>query len=305
MAFPPADESWDVVVIGGGPAGLVAATYLARFRRSVLLVDADRSRVGKIPRSHNYPGVADGVAGSDLLAALRLQASKYPIRTETGTVERLARGSEGFQLFWAGRTVGAPTVLLATGASDVEPAMPHLSEALRDGALRYCPVCDGYEVIGQAVGVIADGPKGVDEALYLRNFTERLTLFFVSGQTTLDEGDRRRLRDAGIGCVLEPIRSLRLWNRRVTIVHGEAETVCDSVYCALGMRVHSDLAIQLGTEVDEAGYLMTDKHQRTSVPGLYAAGDVASGLNQIAVAVGEAAIAAAAIHQALRSQRRA
>src|SRR3982751_3579954 len=77
MAFPPADERWDVVVIGGGPAGLVGATYLARFRRSVLLIDADRSRVARIPRSHNYPGVADGVAGPDLLAALRQQASKY------------------------------------------------------------------------------------------------------------------------------------------------------------------------------------------------------------------------------------
>ena len=301
--FPLEDERFDVVVVGGGPAGLVGATYLARFRRSVLLVDANRSRVAKIPRSHNYPGVVDGVAGVDLLAALREQAAKYRVRTETGTVDRLGQDPEGFQVSWAGHTVRARAVLLGTGASDVEPAMPHASEALRDGALRYCPVCDGFEVIGQAVGVIADGPRGVSEALYLRHFTERLTLFLASGESALGDLDRRRLAEAGIRCVLEPIRSVRLWNRRVTVGHGEAETVCDSVYCALGMRVHSDLAVQLGTAVDEAGYLVTDKHQRTSVPGLYAAGDVASGLNQITVAAGEAATAAAAIHQALRSKR--
>jgi thioredoxin reductase (NADPH) len=158
-------------------------------------------------------------------------------------------------------------------------------------------------VIGQAVGVLADGPHGVSEALYLRHFTERLTLFLATGESALSDLDRRRLAEAGIRCVLEPIRSVRLWNRRVTIKHGEGETVCESMYCALGMRVHSDLAVQLGATVDEAGYLVTDKHQRTSVPGLYAAGDVASGLNQITVAVGEAATAAAAIHQALRSKR--
>lgn len=190
---------------------------------------------------------------------------------------------------------------MATGASDVEPAMPHVAEALREGALRYCPVCDGFEVIDQDVGVIADGPPGVREALYLRDFTDRLTVFVAGGGSRLDAGDRRRLAQAGIACVGEPIRSIRLWNRRITVSHGDGETVCDSVYCALGMRIHSDLAVQLGAHTDESGYLVTDAHQRTSVPGLYAAGDVVSGLNQIAVAAGGAAIAASAIHQALRS----
>jgi thioredoxin reductase (NADPH) len=202
---------------------------------------------------------------------------------------------------WAGRRIRARTVLLATGASDIEPAMPHVSEALRDGALRYCPVCDGFEVVGQAVGVIGNGPHGASEALYLRHFTDRLTLFLASPHAPLSDDDRNRLSEAGIACVVEPIRSIRLWNRRVTIVHGEVETVCDSVYSALGMRVHSDLALRLGARVDEGGYLVTDKRQQTSVAGLYAAGDVASGLNQITVAAGEAAVAASAIHQSLRA----
>jgi len=173
---------------------------------------------------------------------------------------------------------------------------------VRNGALRYCPVCDGFEVVGQEVGVIADGPAGVREALYLRDFTDRLTVFLQQGAEAIGDDERLRMREAGIRWVDEPIRSIRVWNGRVTISHRDGESSCDSVYCALGMKVHSDLALQLAARVDDSGYLQVDAHQRTSVPSLYAAGDVASGLNQISVAVGAAAIAAAAIHQQLRTR---
>jgi len=83
----PENRRFDAIVVGGGPAGLIAATYLARFRRSVLVVDADRSRVARIPRSHNYPGMPEGIAGPELLAALRAQVAAYPIETMTGTVD--------------------------------------------------------------------------------------------------------------------------------------------------------------------------------------------------------------------------
>ncbi|NUZ07320.1 FAD-dependent oxidoreductase [Piscinibacter koreensis] len=290
----------DVVVVGGGPAGLIGATYLARFCRSVRVVDAGRSRAAKIPRSHNYPGFADGIAGADLLASLRAQVERYAIATSVGEVERIEPEGDGFVVTWVDGALRARAVLLATGASDIEPPLPYAAEALRDGALRYCPVCDGFEVVGQAVGVIGDGRPAVNEALYLRDFTDRLTVFMAAGAAGIGDDDRRRLAAAGIGWVAEPVRSLRLWEQRVTVCHGDAETVCDSVYSAFGMRVHADLAVRLGAEVDAAGYLATDRHQQTSVPGLYAAGDVASGLNQISVASGGAAIAAAAIHQALR-----
>jgi len=294
-------QKFDAIVVGGGPAGLIGATYLARFRRSCLVVDADRSRVAKIPRSHNYPGVAEGITGPKLLASLRRQVAAYPIERMSGAVEAIERDGDAFRVHWPGGEAVASAVLLSTGATDVEPAMAHLAEALREGALRYCPVCDGYEVVDQAVGVIGAGPAGIAEALYLRHFTNRLTLFLDGAELEMSDRDRKRLADAGITWQAEPIRSLRLWKQRVTVSHGEAETVCDSVYCALGMRVHSDLAMRLGAEADDQGYLFTDAHQRTTVPGLYAAGDVASGLNQITVAAGGAAIAASAIHQLLRS----
>ena len=288
-----------MLVVGAGPAGLIAAVYLARFRRSVVLVDAGHSRAVRIPRSHNYPGFTDGITGTQLTAALRDQARHYGIEPTAGKVTSLRHGGPGFEAQWEGGAAFSRAALLATGAADVEPRLPHLAEALQAGALRYCPVCDGFEVIDQHVGVLVDGPAGVSEALYLRHFTPRVTVFRADAGVRLAPPDRTRLERHGIRLAAEPLASARLWQGRVTLRHGDDETVCDTVYCALGMDVHSELAVGLGAEVDETGYLRIDAHQRTSVPGLYAAGDVASGLNQISVASGGAAIAASAIHREL------
>lgn len=165
--------------------------------------------------------------------------------------------------------------------------------------MRYCPVCYGFEVIGQHVVVLISGPQGVREALYLRHFTDRLSAFRVSETVELTPDDAQALSAAGIKSVAATVRSVRLWDGRVTINHGDAETTCDTLYSALGMRVHSESATALGAVSDPLGYLDTDQHQQTSILGLYAAGDGASGLNQISVATGEAATAASAIHRAL------
>jgi thioredoxin reductase (NADPH) len=299
---PEGDPSPEVLVIGGGPAGLAAALYLARFRRRVLVVDGGRSRAAKIPCSHNYPGFADGVAGSALLAAMRRQAEAHGVRIVSGDVEALSRHGEGFRARWTGGEALAPKVVLATGVSDVPPAMPHLQQALQEGALRYCPVCDGYEVIGKSVGVVVDSGSDVGEALYLRHFSERLTVFLASPEVRFDTAQRQRLAEAGIGLVDAPVSSIRLWEGRLTLRHGDDESVVDSLYGALGLKVHSQLAIALGAE-HEQGYLLVDGQQQTTVPGLYAAGDVVKGLNQITVGVGEAAVAASSIHRALLEWR--
>lgn len=293
QSFP----SFDTLVIGGGPGGLTGALYLARFRRRVLVVDEGCSRAARIPRSHNMPGYPDGVMGAELVASVRRQAERYGARMTVGRVDSLEKVEDGFIARWGAEGARARTVLLATGASDIEPPVPYLAEAVRTGALRYCPVCDGYEVIDQAVGVVADGPAGVREAIYLRGFTPRLTVFPVSGEVVFSAEERRQLAEAGVVLSTEPVGSIRLWSGTVTVRHGDRETPCDSLYGALGMQVHTELVP--GAERDGSGYLVTDRHQQTSIDGVYAAGDVAQGLNQISVAMGEAAIAASAIHLAL------
>jgi thioredoxin reductase (NADPH) len=291
----------DAMVIGGGPAGLTAALYLARFKRSVALVDAGESRAAKIPLSHNVPGFAGGVAGSALLEAMRRHVDAYPVERIQARVTSIEPLDGAFDVVWPGGRAIARCVLLATGASDFEPSMPHLGEALREGALRYCPVCDGYEVIGQAVGVLADSAAGVEEALYLRHFTDRVSLFRASADVRFTSRDRQRLTRAGVGLSNALVTSLRLLpENRVLLQHGDQQAaICDSVYAALGMRVHSDLAAAAGARCVRDGYLVVDRHQRTTLSGLYAAGDVAAGLNQISVAVGGAAVASSAIHRAL------
>lgn len=294
-----AQPDFDAVVVGGGPGGLTAALYLARFRRRVLLVDAGASRAASIPRSHNYPGFPGGVTGADLLGAIRSQAQEYGVEFASGRVEAVSRQGDGFELRWPGGAATARMVLLATGVSDVAPDMPHIAQALHEGALRYCPVCDGYEVIGQAVGLIADSRADLFEALYLRHFTPHLTLFIVSREVAFSDAQRRELDAAGIRLVAEPITSIALADDGVVVQHGSGRTRCDSLYSALGTRVHSDLAAGLGARCDEHGYLHVDEQQQTGIAGLYAAGDVVRGLNQISVAVGGAAQAAAAMHLAL------
>lgn len=291
----------DVVIVGGGPAGITAAIYLARFRRSVIVIDANQSRVSKIPRSHNYPGFIEGISGNSLLERLRSQLKSYPVQKVNATVERVQHTKSGFILAWPGGTAQGQLMLLATGVTDIPPAMPHVLEALRTGALRYCPVCDAYEMIDKAIGVYADGPGGVQEALYLRHFTSDLTLFMENGSTILTSSDRQQLTNAGIRCIDEPVRSIYHFNNRVTVTHGEAETACETLYCALGLNVRASLGKALEAQTDDSGYLVVDAHYKTTVDGLYAVGDVAQGLNQIAVAEGGAAIAASAMHQQLRS----
>jgi thioredoxin reductase (NADPH) len=296
----------DSLVIGGGPAGLTAAVYLARFRRSVLLVDAGHSRAAGIPLSHNHPGAADGVSGAALVGALRAQAERYPVRFVHGRVEHLASTDGGFDAICTdGTHVRAATVLLATGASDVEPPLPHAAKAVREGLLRYCPVCDGYEVIDQAVGVLARDAHGAHEALYLRRYTDRLCLFTDGHGERLDAALRQRLQQAGIVCIDEPTHGITLQGQQVAVHHGDTTTHCDSLYAALGLRVHAELAIGLGAAANDDGYLQVDAHHRTTVRGLYAAGDVARGLNQISVAYGGAAIAASAMHLEMNAREAA
>ena len=292
----------DALVIGGGPGGLTGALYLARFRRRVLVIDAGASRAARIPRSHNYPGFVEGIPGAELVAAMRAHAERYGARFAAGRVEAIERTPAGFVARWEDGEATAPLLLLATGASDVEPSMAHLAEARRRGALRYCPVCDGYEASGRAVGVIAERPSELGEALYLRHFTDRVTLFVVSDDVAFSDAERRRLDESGVRLVAEPVHGIRLRDGGgVAVGHGGAVTECDALYAALGLQVHSQLATALGALHDDDGCLIVDAHHRTSVEGLYAVGDVAKGLNQIAVATGGAAIAASAMHLALQT----
>lgn len=294
-------EPLDCAIVGGGPGGLTAAIYLARFRRSAVLLDAGGSRARWIPESHNCPGFPSGVSGRDYLARLTVQARSCHARIESDaitSIEATASRRDGGAFVLAGQQADftARTVILATGCEDVMPSLAGLEDAVGCGAIRLCPVCDGYEAIDRDIAVHGPLSAAVDHALFIRTFSRRVAV--VPTDDSADGEARARLREAGV-TVTGIGRALSFDGARCSFLVDGQRRAFDIVYSMLGARQNSGLAISLGAAVDEEGALRVDRDQMTSVAGLYAIGDVVSALNQIAVATGHAAIAATHVHNAL------
>lgn len=300
------NQPLDCLIIGAGPAGLIAATYLARYRRNILVIDGESSRAALIPVSHNYPGFPDGINGETLLMRLREQVSHYQVRIAKGMVSRLEKDGQGvFTAYLPDEAIQAKTVILATGGEDIEPDLPDVIGAVKQGFIRHCPICDGYEVIDQKVGIVGTGKKLIKEALFIRHYTPHVTVFSLGQPLELEENDQVTLKENGIHIIEEPVREVKIESGRIIAFKGKsgASYAFDTLYSALGTRIRSELAQALGAEHDTDGDLIVDrKRLQTSIPGLYAAGDVVSGLSQISVAAGHAAIASTAIHHYLTRQ---
>jgi thioredoxin reductase (NADPH) len=313
-------EALDCLVIGGGPAGLTAAIYLGRFLRSVRVIDKGLSRAEWIPQSHNLPGFPDAVAGHVLLKRMRAQAQLYGAVVTSGDVERLDWGADGLfvaQGSWGRHpglrrpddpglrdSISARTVLLATGVIENQPPVPNMADAVRRGLIRTCPICDGFESRGKHVGVLGLGEHAAAEALFLRTYTHRLSLLLVGATDTLSKDTKSKLAAQDIAVSHVGPGAVKLEQDGATALTAEDGQVhhLDIIYSAFGTTPQTSLVERLGAKMDEDGRLRVDPHQQSSIDGLYAAGDVVRGLNQISVAHGEAAIAATAIHNRLKQR---
>ena len=293
------------MIVGAGPAGLTAATYLARFHRRAIVVDAGRSRARWIPTSHNCPGFPFGVAGPALLEKLRAQAVGYGAEIVSGRIAKIERapraGGEGDHFIACaddGTRWTATYVMLATGIVDRMPAMPGLEDAIARNVIRMCAVCDAYEASDDRIAVYAPVDVAIRHAVFLRTFS-RNVVAVRSEPGEPSEECAKLAADARVS-VLPVARSLE-HDGRCCVFRLEDDSVhrFDTVYPVLGCNAQSDLATALGAQVDENGELHVDAHQQTSVEGLFAIGDIVSALNQISVAVGHAAIGATAIHNRL------
>ena len=296
----------DCLIIGAGPAGLTAAIYLARYHLSIRLFDSGSSRAAMIPCTHNHAGYPDGIAGTELLRLMLTQAEKYGARREPVKVTGLAQDGDSFVATTDHGTHRARTVLLATGVVNHRPhgLLPEVHDpALARGLLRYCPVCDGYEVTDKRVAVIGTGDRGMREALFLRGFTRDITLIAPEAEHLLDSACAEALDDAGVVRVDGPCGGYAIEGDEFALDTARGRMAFDSVYPALGSRIRSHLAVEAGARASEDGCLEVDDHQRTSVPGLFAAGDVVKGLDQISHAMGEAGVAATTIRNLLAEQR--
>ncbi|HYE00930.1 MAG TPA: NAD(P)/FAD-dependent oxidoreductase [Alphaproteobacteria bacterium] len=299
-----AEPALDCLVIGGGPAGVTAAIYLARFRRRFYVFDGGNSRADWIPTSHNHAGFPEGIHGRDLRMLMRRQAEKYGAQVLSRNIATLERGEDGFFTATTQQEerFTAATVLLATGVVDIEPELPDVFGAVQRGLIRHCGICDAYEIINHRVAVLGRGKRALAEAEFLRHYTPHITVLTQGQPMELDDNDRRKLADLGIEAVETPIARVVQEGDRIAALelHGGARHDFDTVYSALGTTMRNGLAKTVGAKTSEVGCILVDHHMRTDVPGCFAAGDIVPGLNQISTAMGQAAIAATTIHNMLR-----
>ncbi|RVD66743.1 NAD(P)/FAD-dependent oxidoreductase [Mesorhizobium sp. M7A.F.Ca.ET.027.03.2.1] len=294
-------QRFDVAVVGAGPAGLAAAVYLARFLRSVVVFDAGDARALLIPRTRNCPGFPEGIAGKDLLQRLGRQAKAHGVVIGQARVEGLDKRGRWFRLRTPSGITTASRVILATGIVDKAPAIKSLAQAIANGSVRLCPVCDAYEARGKRLGVVGNEHLALKEALFLKDYSPHVAMLF-----NYPEDVSRAIRDRAARA------GIAIWDRvddliprppgiMVEMASGAPARELDVIYPSMGCDVRSELATALGADCDETGYVRVGENLESSVPGLYAIGDVAAGLNQIAVAFGQAALAATHIHKTFRS----
>src|SRR6476469_5095544 len=301
------EQILDCLIVGGGPAGLTAAIYLARFHLDILVVDAGKSRALWIPCTRNHAGFPDGISGNELLQRMRDQACKYGAKIETEFVTKLERDEQTglFTATWGSGCATARSVLLATGVTNRRPLMDEKlhDDALSRGLIRYCPICDGYEVTDKKIGVIGSVSHGVAEAVFLRSYTADVTLIAPDKAMRLKAEDQAKLKETGIDCVDGPTQAVAITDDSIVVDTKDGHYAFESIYPALGSDTHTQLAEMVGASLSKDCCIVVDGHQRASVVGLYAAGDVVIGLDQISHAMGEGGVAATTIRNDLCSKQ--
>ncbi len=290
------DNAYDVVVIGGGAAGLSAALVLARARRRVLVVDSGAPRNAPAARMHGYLS-RDGLPPADLLATGRAEVSEYGGEVVTGEVADVERSGSRFLVRLAdGRRLSARRLLVATGLRDELPDVPGLQARWARDVL-HCPYCHGWEVRDQRIGVLGDAsPESVGYAQIVRQWAADVVLFVPGG--TLTEAQRTGLVARAVGIVEEDLARVLVEDDRLVGVETVAGRVVarDALFVPPRFVPNNDLLVALGCELGDSGWVVKDPTGRTTVPGVWVAGNVANPRAQVITAAGEGSAAAIALN---------
>jgi thioredoxin reductase len=289
-------DNFDVVVIGGGAAGLSAALVLARARRHVLVVDGGAPRNAPAAHMHGFLS-RDGLPPHELLAIGRAEIEGYGGHIANDVVIDVAGdGASGFRLALRdGGSVSARRLVVATGLRDELPNIPRLRERWAKDVL-HCPYCHGYEVKDRRLGVLGGSPHAVRYAQIVRQWSDDVVYF--ASTTALTDTERRELEARSIVVVEGSVKGLVVDGDelRGIEVDGHETVERDALFVPPRFVPNDDLLVRLGCERDDDGWPVTDADGRTSVPGVWVAGNVANPRAQVITAAGEGSAAAIAIN---------
>ena len=293
----------DAVVCGGGAAGLAAATWLGRYRRKALVLDAERQRNRYTDHAHGYLGL-DRISPHELLAAARRDLAQYDtVELRTVAIDGVRRVGEAFVVSASGQEIETCRLLLATGVVDEFPDVKGF-EHFYGKTIFHCSCCDGYEASDMTVAAIGWSPHVAGFALDLLDWGARVVLL-TDGRTF--EGDtacRSALERHDVEMIEEPVAEIVGEDHHmhgVRLADGRL-VPCERAFFSIAHKPRNDLARQLGCDLDDQGYVRVGDHGETSVPGVYAAGDLTPGEQLLQTASAEGAVAGIACAMSLRGE---
>ena len=304
-------EKYDIIIIGAGPGGLTAGIYAGRQGTRNLIIDKDLAGgIGReVPEMENYPGFSS-ISGLELIEKMKEQAIKNCDLHEMEEVSEIKKEDDEyrFKVITSKDTYQTKSVILATGSSHRHLDAKGEEEFLGKG-VSYCATCDGFFFAGRDIIMVGGGNSALQEALYLKNLGANVTLVHRRDEFRAQKHLQNQIIEKEIPTILNAtveeikgdmlVESVILKNTKT----GElTEHPTNGVFISVGYVPHTELAQQLGVDLDESGHIIIDKNQRTNVSNVYAIGDVCIGLKQWVVACGEGAVAATSAFEDIQNQ---
>lgn len=296
------NRKYDVIIIGGSYAGLSAAMALGRAMRHVLIIDNGNPCNRQTPHSHNFL-TQDGSTPESIAKIGRAQVLKYPtIEFTEGKVTGVEGENGQFVVYSSeGQAIAARKVLFATGIKDLMPEIKGFADCWGISVI-HCPYCHGYEYRHEQTGILANGDQAFEFARLINNWTKKLTVF-TNGTSTINESQREQLLQLNIGVIETAVQEIRHTDgflQKLLFSDGSSLKMT-ALYAKIPFEQHSDIPAKLGCQMTDTGYIQTDDFQKTSIPGIYAAGDNSTMVRSISMTVGTGTKAGAFINHELIS----
>lgn len=296
------NNKYDVIIIGGSYAGLSAAMALGRAMRHVLIIDSGKPCNRQTPHSHNFL-TQDGNTPASIAKIGRAQVLQYPtIEFTEGEVTRVEGKNDQFVVYNSeGQAITARKVLFATGIKDLMPEIKGFADCWGISVI-HCPYCHGYEYRHEQTGILANGDQAFEFARLINNWTKKLTVF-TNGASTITESQREQLLKLNIGVIETAVQEIRHTDGFLEeLLFGDgSSSKMTALYAKIPFGQHSNIPAKLGCQMTDTGYIQTDDFQKTSIPGIYAAGDNSTMVRSISVTVGTGTKAGAFINHELIS----